>query len=105
MAITTKKTADRIAQLEAKLKQEKAALRAAEARQRAVLSKKARADDTRRKILLGAIILKRAENPSFKQIFDRLLDEELTRDDDRALFGLSPRASGGGTEGQPVASG
>lgn len=80
---------ERIATLEAKLKQEKAKKQRIEARQRAVESKKKRSDDTRRKILVGAAILAKVERGEWPQ--DKLLamlDAALTRADDRALFDL-----------------
>lgn len=50
-----------------------------------------RKDDTRRKILAGAMILERAEkDAAFKIELDALLARFLLRDDDRALFGLAP---------------
>lgn len=60
-----------------------------EARKRTAEAKRKRADDTRRKILLGATILakvQRGEWPESKML--DLLDRELTRPEDRALFGL-----------------
>lgn len=88
----TKKIADKIATLEAKLKQEKATLAAAAARRRAATAKKTRADDTRRKILVGSILLKRVACGAVPQeSLEKLVDTELVRDDDRALFGLPPR--------------
>lgn len=62
-----------------------------EARQRAAEAKKKRADDTRRKILVGAAILARVESGKWPK--DRLMEmmgEVLTRPDDRALFELPP---------------
>ena len=80
---------ERIAALEARLKQEKARKQRIEARKRAMESKKKRGADTRRKILVGALILARVERGEWPQ--DKLLamlDAALTRADDRALFGL-----------------
>lgn len=64
-----------------------------EARQRAESAKRARADDTRRKILLGALVIKQMELGRLPraQVDDWLLG--LDREDDRKLFGLSPKAS------------
>ena len=80
---------ERIAALEAKLKQEKAKKQQLEARKRAAESKAKRAQDTRRKILVGAAVLAKVERGEWPQ--DKLLvlmDASLTRPDDRALFDL-----------------
>lgn len=80
---------DTIAALEAKLKQAKARKQLVEARRRAAEQKLSRRQDTRRKVLVGAVILtkvERGEWPRDKLL--ALLDEHLARDDDRALFGL-----------------
>ncbi len=70
----------RRAALDARLKREKAKLRADE-----------RKADTRRKILAGALALQHAEiSPEFGNTLNRLLREHLTRDDERRLFGLDP---------------
>lgn len=76
-----KKTiADRIAQLEAQKKTLQARL-----------AKQERAQDTRRKVLLGAFLLHRLENdrdfsPVLKEWVRRELPGFLTRPDDKALF-------------------
>lgn len=52
-------------------------------------AKQARRDETRRKILIGATILAKIERGEFEEKKLRaMLDEALTRKDDRALFGL-----------------
>jgi len=79
----------RISKLETRINQEKAKKQAAENRQRAALTKSTRAVETRRKILVGALALKaftRPENPWPINHLSELLDSELTRLDDRALF-------------------
>ena len=81
---------ERIQTLETKLSQLKVRQQRAEARARALLSRRARKDDTRRKILVGAIVLAKVEQGAFDQTqLRRWLDEALTRADDRALFGLN----------------
>ncbi len=81
---------ERIATLEAKLKQEKARKQLTEARKRAAESKLKRSKDTRRKILVGAAILARVERNEWPEAqLLAILDASLTRDDDRTLFGLS----------------
>jgi large subunit ribosomal protein L7/L12 len=80
---------ERIAALEAKLKQERAKKQKVEARLRAIEQKRKRAEDTRRKILAGALVLELMEqDEQTKQRFLARLDKYLTRADDRALFGL-----------------
>jgi hypothetical protein len=52
-------------------------------------AKQARRDETRRKILIGATILAKIERGEFdRKKLDAMLDEALTRKDDRALFRL-----------------
>jgi hypothetical protein len=83
----------KIAQLEEKLRQLKVREQAAEARRRSLESRRKRKDDTRRKILVGAIVLAKVEQGEFPA--DRLrawLDQALVRDDDRGLFGLGTSA-------------
>lgn len=83
---------DRITATEVRLKQLKAKQQRIEARRKTVEANRARKADTRRKILIGAIVLAKIERNEFKQ--DQLntwLNEALTRPDDRALFGLIPR--------------
>ena len=83
---------ERIATLEAKLKQEKARKQLIEARKRATESKLKRSQDTRRKILVGAAILAKVERDEWPEAkLLALLDVTLTRSDDRALFGLPLR--------------
>ena len=53
------------------------------------LSKRERAADTRRKFLVGAIVLAKVEQGKFDQGQQRhWLDTALMRPDDRALFSL-----------------
>jgi hypothetical protein len=80
-----------IAALEEKLRQAKAKKQQIDARQRAADLRKKRSDDTRRKVLVGAVVLARIERgewPADK--LREMLDKALTRDDDRALFDLQP---------------
>lgn len=84
---------ERIAKLEASLKQAKAKRQQIEARKRAVESKQKRATDTRKKILIGAAIQSMIERGQWSaDNLQRIMDQTLTRDDDRALFGLPPKA-------------
>jgi len=86
-AVTT--IEERIKQQEEKLKQLKALKQKQEARIRAAQSKKNRADDTRRKVLAGALLLEiMDESAENNESFMKRLDKFLTRPVDRALFGL-----------------
>ena len=81
------KRTDKIAQLEEKLRQLKAREQAVEARQRTLESRRKRKDDTRRKILVGAIVLAKVEQGEFPpERLQSWLDAALTRADDRGLF-------------------
>ena len=83
------KRATQIAALEERLRQLKAREQAAEARRRTLESRRKRKDDTRRKILVGAIVLAKVEHGDFPEAKLRdWLDSALTRDDDRGLFNL-----------------
>ena len=85
---------ERISTMEQRLKQLKARQQRAEARKRTLDSKKKRHAETRRKILVGAIILAQVERGEFSEReLNELLDRWLDRDDDRALFGLAPKTA------------
>lgn len=87
---TMSKLNERIDMLETKLQQLKVRRERIEARKRTLLSKRERAADTRRKILVGAIVLAKVEQGDFDQrTLRRWLDKALTREDDRNLFGLN----------------
>jgi hypothetical protein len=82
---------EQISTLEEKLKQLKVRHQRIEARKKAIESKRERKADTRRKILIGAIIMAKVEQEVMdEKLLRRWLDEALTRSDDRALFGLTP---------------
>ena len=84
---------DTIAALEDKLKQAKARKQLIENRKRAVVQKLSRRQDTRRKVLVGAVILARVERGEWpRDKLLALLDSHLTRADDRALFDLPDAA-------------
>ena len=52
----------------------------------------ARKNDTRNKILVGAMILDRIQNGKTKKDWlDMMMDEFLTRDSDRLFYGLEPK--------------
>ena len=77
----------RIEQLETRQKQDKALLARLKARQ----AQAERKLDTRRKILVGAVVLRKAQSdPAIAAQLTRWLEEGLTASRDRALFpGLS----------------
>ncbi|KQD00003.1 hypothetical protein [Acinetobacter soli] len=78
----------KIEQQEQKLKQLKAQKQAIEAKEKKKLSEQQRKDDTRRKILLGSYLLKKMENEITKEKILADLNEYLTEDRDKQLFGL-----------------
>jgi hypothetical protein len=83
---------ERIATLQERLQQLKAQQQRSAARQKAIESRRQRKEDTRRKILVGAVVLARIEQGRFPEADLRAwLDETLTRADDRALFELPDR--------------
>jgi large subunit ribosomal protein L7/L12 len=76
-----------------KLEDQKAALAARIAREKAKQSAADRKRDTRRKIIVGAIVLERCErDANFKEMIDTLLDRHAIRDKDRETLGLAPKA-------------
>ncbi len=83
------KLGERIETLEDRLKQLKAKQQRIEARQRTLASKRARREDTRRKILVGAVVLAKVDQGVIDQATLRgWLKGALKREDDRALFRL-----------------
>lgn len=81
---------DQIKKQQDKLNQLKARKQAIEARARTLESKKARAEDTRKKVLIGAAVLAQIENnPEGQERTRLMMDKFLTRDNDRTLFGLN----------------
>jgi hypothetical protein len=60
-------------------------------RNRALAPRRARKDETRRKIPAGAVLRLKVEAGDFdSRNFKRWLDKALTRKEDRELFGLPP---------------
>jgi hypothetical protein len=89
MTASIEKAQQRVKDLEEKLKQAKTLKQKVEARAKAAENKQKRAADTRRKILVGAAILAKVERGEWPK--DKMLEmmgQQLTRDDDRALFDL-----------------
>lgn len=85
----------KIEELQQRLARLQAEQRAAEARARASASKISRAQDTRRKVLVGAFLLDLLGAAGVAQLIvqGRRFDDWLTRAEDRALFSLPPLAS------------
>jgi len=84
----------RISDLELKLKQLKSKQQRIDARARALASRRARQDETRRKILIGATVLARVDRDVLDHAeLQAWLNVHLTRDDDRALFDLPPMSN------------
>lgn len=79
----------RIVALEARLRQLKARQARIEARRRTLESRRSRREDTRRKILVGAVVLELVDAGTVEAAtLQAWLDQALTRADDRKLFGL-----------------
>ena len=80
---------DRIAALETRLRQLKNQQQRVEARRRYLASRLERKADTRRKILVGAVVLAKVEQGVLQDATLRgWLDGALVRADDRCLFEL-----------------
>ena len=61
-------------------------------KERAKVSAQKRKDDTRRKIIVGAAMLAHAEHDAaVKAQMGRILDQHVTRPQDRVLLGLQPK--------------
>ena len=85
------KLTDRITTLEERLKELKARQQRTAARQRTLSSRRERREDTRRKILVGALVLNQIERGEVSnETLRAALGRFLTRPDDRALFDLPP---------------
>lgn len=91
MEMTISKTAAaaqaRIDALETQLKEAKAKAQAITTRERVKAAKQARANETRRKVLIGAFVQTHGD-PLILALHGATLDSYLTREDDRLLFGL-----------------
>ena len=80
------KTAERLVKMRRKLSALKARTDKLEAAEKAREKKR----DTRRKILLGAYVLEKANRDGSVEEWYRKMDGFLQRDSDRVLFGLEP---------------
>jgi large subunit ribosomal protein L7/L12 len=87
-----RKLREQMAQLKARLQKVEAARKVKEAKRR-------RSDDTRRKVLAGALVLQLMDQDDDKRTtFRALLDQFLIRPDDRKLFDLPEREATPQTE-------
>jgi large subunit ribosomal protein L7/L12 len=86
---------DQISTLQEKLTQLKLRQQRLDARKRAIDALRERKAMTRRKILVGGIVLTKVQQGEIdSEQFRGWLDQALTRADDRALFGLALRSPG-----------
>lgn len=86
------KITERIDSLEERLQKLKAQRQRIEARERTVVARRTRREETRRKILVGAIVLAKVDQEVLSEsVLRGWLDKALTRSDDRALFNLDSR--------------
>ena len=80
---------DQISTLQDRLNQLKLRQQRLDARKRAVEAQRERKAETRRKILVGGIVLAKLRQGEIDvEQFRGWLDQALTRADDRALFGI-----------------
>lgn len=80
---------NRIQSIEERLKQLKMQERQLQQRLRTVESEKSRRNETRKKIIIGAITLHEMDSdPSLKAVFLQKLDAMLKKPSDRKLFNL-----------------
>jgi hypothetical protein len=81
---------DQISALQTRLSQLKLRQQRLDARKRAIEVQRERKAETRRKILVGGIVLDKLRQGEIDgEQFRGWLEQALTRADDRALFGLS----------------
>jgi hypothetical protein len=89
-SILMPKLDDQISTLQEKLTQLKLRQQRLDARKRAAETLRERKATTRRKILVGGIVLAKVQQGEIdSEQFRGWLDQALTRADDRALFGLT----------------
>ena len=80
---------ERIAALEAKLKQLKVQQQRKEARARAIEGRRSRREEMRRKFLAGAVVLAKVEAGEIEEsTLKQWMHPALTKAEDRVLFGL-----------------
>ena len=87
---------NKLAALTAKRDQINAQIQALKAKEQA----QKRKEDTRRKVLIGAVVLKMLKTGEMSQErLTAMLDKNLDSDQDRMLFDLSPKQNGDDTPG------
>jgi hypothetical protein len=86
---------DQISTLQDRLNRLKLRQQHVDARKRAIEALRERKATTRRRILVGGIVLEKVQKGEIDpEQLRGWLDQALTRADDRALFGLAARESG-----------
>jgi hypothetical protein len=94
---------EKITRMEERLKQLKHRQVRIEARRRTLSSRRSRRDDTRRKILVGAVVLTKVDQGVLPNTtLQEWLDDILTRVDDRILFSLPALTATHATAGHPT---
>jgi len=89
---------EQISALETRLKALRSRQQRISARQRALEVRRNRKADTRRKVLVGAIVLAKVEAGEIEETrFRQWVDQALARAEDRALFGLPARPGSSGS--------
>lgn len=84
---------EQISTLQERLKQLKLRQQRTEARRRAIETQRERKADTRRRFIVGGVVLERVRRLSIDPAqFRSWLDQDLSRPEDRALFELPPKA-------------
>lgn len=87
------KLSERIEALESRLRELKNRQQRVESRKRLLQGQRERREDTRRKILIGALVLTQVERGDYpRERLHKALDAFLTRPGDRALFSLDAPA-------------
>lgn len=97
MAYRKKSSDEKLAELKEKERQLKARMQ----RETAKMKSQARKDDTRRKIIAGALALEHQDS-GFQATLHKLIGENVERDADRALFGLDPLPDHGAADSHHV---
>jgi hypothetical protein len=87
-----------------KLEEQAAQLKARIASEKAKITNQARKDDTRRKILVGAYFIEQAEQNGTMEELIKKIDPFLTREKDKALFGLSAKSGSKTSKSKPKTS-
>jgi large subunit ribosomal protein L7/L12 len=87
---------EQISTLQERLKQLKLRQQRTDARRRALEAQRERKTDTRRKFVVGSVILEKVASGEIdRSQLAAWLDSTLTRQQDRTLFGLPPKPDGG----------